>query len=352
MREQVVLPNDAPPIRWGVIGGGNVARKFIDAVHMHTRSVVTAVGSRDPGRAQAFAASTGVARWAGSYAELVQDREVDAVYIASPHPFHREHALLAIDAGKHVLVEKPLAVTADDAAEIARGARTARVFAMEAMWARFLPHRRMLQSLVEAGDLGDVVHVSANYAHYFPFAPAHRMFAPELAGGALLDMGVYPLSLAHSVLGKPSAIHAVAEFASTGVDEQVSAMLTYASGAHASMSTSTRGLGPKSAYVLGTHARIEMERAFNVPASLVLTTRDGERWTYDLPVENGFQYQIAEFAGGVAAGALESSIHPLADSIAVLEVMDAIRAQIGLDFPRPRRGTGEGIGRVSPCVNC
>jgi predicted dehydrogenase len=351
MREQVVLPHEAPPIRWGVIGGGNVARKFIAAVRTHTRSVVTVVGSRDLGRAQAFAASTGVERWAGSYAELVESPDVDAVYIASPHPFHREHALLAIAAGKHVLVEKPLAVTAEDGHEIARAAQAAGVFAMEAMWARFLPHRRVMQSLIDAGDLGDIVHVSADYAHYFPFAPAHRMFAPELAGGALLDMGVYPLALAYGVLGRPSGIHAVAQFASTGVDEQVSAMLTYSSGAQASVYTSTRGLGPKSAHVLGTHARVEMERPFNVPASLVMTTRDGERWIYEVPVENGFQYQIAEFAGGVDAGARESSIHPLADSIAVLEVMDTIRAQIGLDFPLVKT-RNRGRARLQSCVSC
>lgn len=333
MRTQIVPPQEAPPIRWGVLGGGTVARKFVDAVRAHTRSVVTVVGSRAARRAQAFAAANGVSRWAGSYAELVESSDVDAVYIASPHPFHREHALLAIAAGKHVLVEKPLAVTAEDAAEIARRARAANVFAMEAMWARFLPHRRVLQSLLDAGDLGDIVHLSANYAHFFPFDSTHRMFAPELAGGALLDMGVYPLSLAHSVLGKPKSAHAVAEFSSTGVDEQVSAMLAYGSGAQASIYTSTRGLGPKSAHVLGTQARVEMAHPFALPASLVMTSRDGGRWTFDFPVENGFQYQVAEFATGVDARALESDIHPLADSVAVLEVMDAIRAQIGLDFP-------------------
>lgn len=333
MRAQIALPQEAAPIRWGVIGGGNVARKFIDAAHMHTRSVVTAVGSRDADRARAFATANGVGRWAGSYAELVKRPDIDAVYIASPHPFHREHALLAIAAGKHVLVEKPLAVTAEDAAEIARSARAANVFAMEAMWARFLPHRRVLQSLLDDGDLGDIVHLSANYGHFFPFDPKHRMFAPELAGGALLDMGVYPLSLAYAVLGKPESTHAVAEFASTGVDEQVSVMLAYTSGAQASIYTTTRGLGPKSAHVLGTEARVEMEHPFNVPASLVMTTRDGVRWTFDIPVENGFQYQIAEFATGVEAGALESDIHPLADSIAVLKTMDAIRELIGLDLP-------------------
>ncbi|MEJ1922759.1 Gfo/Idh/MocA family protein [Microbacterium sp. KHB019] len=335
MKTQLVLPEEAPPIRWGVIGGGKVARKFVDAVQRHTRSAVSAVGSRDADRARAFASATGVEGWAGGHAELVERDDVDAVYIASPHPFHREHALLAIAAGKHVLVEKPLAVTAEDAVEIARSARAASVFAMEAMWARFLPHRRVLQSLLDAGDLGQVVHVSANYAHFFPFDPAHRMFAPELAGGALLDMGVYPLSLAHAVLGAPEGVHAVAEFASTGVDEQVSAMLTYASGAQASVYTSTRGLGPKSAHVLGTHARVDLERPFAVPASLVMTTREGARWTFDLPVENGFQYQVAEFATGVDEGALQSGVHPLADSIAVLEVMDAIRRRIGLVFPLP-----------------
>lgn len=352
MRTQVVLPEEAPPIRWGVIGGGHVARKFVGAVQAHTRSVVSAVGSRDADRAQAFASATGVEGWAGSYAALVGRGDVDAVYIASPHPFHREHALLAIAAGKHVLVEKPLAVTAADGVEIARSARASGVFAMEAMWARFLPHRRVLQSLLDSGDLGEIVHVSANYAHFFPFDPAHRMFAPELAGGALLDMGVYPLSLAHAVLGTPEGVHAVAEFASTGVDGQVSAMLTYASGAQASVYTSTRGLGPKSAHVLGTHARVEMEQPFNVPASLVLTTREGGRWTFALPVENGFQYQVAEFATGVDVGALESGIHPLADSIAVLEVMDAIRGRIGLAFPSPASNETRGEGRMPPCASC
>ena len=158
-----------------------------------------------------------------------------------------------------------------------------------------------------------------------------------LAGGALLDMGVYPLALAHAVLGRPSRTLAFAEFAETGVDEQVSIALAYPSGAHATVYTSSRGLGPKSSHILGTRARVELERPFNVPASLVMTARDGARWTFDLPVENGLQYEVAEFAWGVEAGAMESTLHPLADSIAVLEVMDKVREQIGLAFPIPEK---------------
>jgi predicted dehydrogenase len=327
------LPMDAPPLRWGIIGTGSIAHKFAEAVTFRTRSSVVAVGSRDRARAELFAAAFDVPTWFGSYTELVQEPMVDAVYVASPHSHHREHAELAIAGGKHVLIEKPLAVTAEDGRRVARAAAVAGVFAMEGMWAAFLPHRRALTEAIVGGDLGEIVHVAAHYAHHFAFDPRHRIFAPELAGGALLDLGVYPLALAGGILGRPSRILALGDFAATGVDEQVSIVLGYPSGAQATISASSRGLGPKSAHVLGTEARVELEHPFGVPATFVLTDRAGARRSYEAPVENGMEYEIAEFARGVDAGERQSVVVPLEDSIRVLDVMDEVRAQIGLGYP-------------------
>jgi predicted dehydrogenase len=326
-------PASAPRLGWGVLGAGHIAGKFVDAVTDFTKSDLVAVGSRSAAKAQDFATARGIPNAHGSYPALVEDPAVEAVYVATPHSFHLAHALLAIGAGKPVLVEKPIARSASEAREIAQAAQSAGVFAMEAMWTRFLPHMVRLRDLVEEGALGEVVHVQAEHSQAFAFDAAHRLYDPDLAGGALLDLGVYPLALVHDVLGRPHEVCVVGSLAETGVDGQVTLAMHHGGRRQSSVSTSLWARSAIAASVLGTEGRLSFAGPFFRPTTLRLDRRDGTSETFDGAVPNGFQFEVAEVARCVSAGALESSTLPLDDSIAVLEVID--RARRVLDFRYP-----------------
>ena len=326
-------PMAAPKVRWGILGAGFIAGKFVNAVAKHTASEVVAVGSRNLERAQAFAAANGVSTAHASYEALVGDPDVDVVYVATPHSHHREHALLAIAAGKHVLIEKPIARNAAEAREIAAAAQAAKVFAMEAMWTRFLPHMVTLREILGSGEIGDVVHVHAEHGQYFTFDPQHRLYDPHLAGGALLDLGVYPLALVHDVLGAPERILAVGELTQTGVDGQVTLALDHGDRKQASVSTTLWALTGISASVIGTEGRVTFDGVFLRPTSISVHRRDGTVRSFDGNVRNGFQYEVAEVARCIGAGKLESAVLPLSDSIAVLDTIDEARRQVGVHYP-------------------
>lgn len=326
-------PAAAPPLRWGILGAGFIAGTFVNAVTKHTRSTVTAVGSRSVAKASVFAAKYGIPTAHGSYAALVADPAVEAVYVATPHNFHLRHALLAIEAGKPVLVEKPLAVSAAQARAFAGAAASGGVFAMEAMWTRFLPHMQRLRDLIAAGDLGDILHVHAEYAEAFPFDPYHRLYDPALAGGALLDLGVYPLALVHDLLGRPQQVAVVGSLTETSVDGQVTLALHHGGRRQASVNTSLWALSGISASVLGTAGRVTFDGPFLRPTTLRLHRRDGTTYEFDGSVPNGFQFEVAEVARCVAAGQTESTTLPLDDSIAVLEVVDVARRRLGVRYP-------------------
>ncbi|MBX6723428.1 MAG: Gfo/Idh/MocA family oxidoreductase [Dactylosporangium sp.] len=325
-------PGAAPPLRWGILGAGFIAGKFVNAVTKHTRSVVAAVGSRSAEKAAAFAAKHAIPTAHGSYQALVDDPSVEAVYVATPHMFHLEHALLAIKAVKPVLVEKPLALNAAQGRQLAEEAPRAGVFAMEAMWTRFLPHMQRLRDLVAAGDLGDILHVHAEHSQAFAFDPHHRLYDPALAGGALLDLGVYPLALVHDILGRPQQIGVVGSLTETSVDGQVTLALHHGGRRQASVSTSLWGLSGISATVLGTDAYVTFDGPFLRPTILRLHSRE-KTYEFDGTVPNGFQFEVAEVARCVADGRTESVTLPLDDSIAVLEVIDQARRVLGVRYP-------------------
>ncbi|HEY0240977.1 MAG TPA: Gfo/Idh/MocA family oxidoreductase, partial [Friedmanniella sp.] len=314
-------PRDAPSLRWGVLAPGWIAGQTISAVRAHTGQRVVAVGSRSLERSQEFAATHGVDRAYGSYAELVADPEVDAVYVASPHSQHHEQALLAIAAGKHVLVEKPFTRNAAEAREVMAAAQAAGVLAMEAMWSRYLPHTDVVRQLLDDGALGDVRLVTADFSIRTDPEPSHRMLNPALAGGALLDLGVYPLSFAalvarHAGLARtpgdvrPDAVHAAGVLAATGVDAQSVVLLDWTGRAQAQVTTSILGQAGRTATVVGSDARVELGAEFFVPASVTLV-RGEERavWaTHPIRGHEGLCYQIAAFAGYVADGRTESPL--------------------------------------------
>lgn len=321
-----------PTLRWGVLAPGGIAREWVGAVQAHTDQRVVAVASRSLDRARAFAADFGIDTAYGSYEQLVADPAVQAVYIAAPHSEHRALALLAIAVGKHVLIEKPIAVSLAEARDIVGAARAAGVFAMEAMWSRFLPQSTIVAQLLEAGDLGELLTVTADFGARFPFDPTSRAFDPALGGGALLDIGVYPAWFAHFALGAPSAVTARGTLASTGVDAQAAVILDYPSGAQAAITTSMLVQTPLAATVSGTLARVEFPGPFMAVGPFsVVTERERLHWHEPTGFEwgEGLCYQAAAVAQHVADGLTESPWHTLDDSLEIMAVLDSARAQLG-----------------------
>jgi len=326
-------PRTAPSIRWGILGAGNIAGAFAHAVASRTRSPLLAVGSRNRDRVERFATAHGIPTTHVGYRDLVEDPQVDAVYVATPHSEHRALALLAIAAGKHVLVEKAFARNTGEAEEVFAAARAAGVFVMEAMWTRFLPHVAALHQVIEAGEIGEIVSISADHGQAFDLDPTSRLFDPNLAGGALLDLGVYPVSFAHDFLGAPDGVTAVGALTETGVDGQVSVVLSYGSRVQATLSTTLWSTTPTTASISGTEGNIQVAGDFYAPTSFTVTRRDGARWTFDRPASMGLQYEAAEVARCVADGRTESPRMTWQNTLDVMRTLDAVRAQIGLVYP-------------------
>lgn len=322
-----------PTVRWGVLAPGRIARQWVTTVRANTDQPVVAVASRTLDRAQVFAAEFGIDRAYGDYEQLVADPEVDAVYIAAPHSEHRALALLAIAAGKHVLIEKPIAVSLAEARDIVEAARAAKVFAMEAMWSRFLPQMTVVHQLLTDGALGDVRSVTADFGARFEFDPTNRLFDPALGGGALLDLGVYPAWFTHFALGAPEKVTATGSLASTGVDAQAAVILDYPSGAQAVITTSALVQTPLAAAISGTLARVEFPGPFMGPGSFRVVATDGSRREWTEPTGfvwgQGLCYQATAVAQHISAGLTESPWHTLDDTLEIMTVLDTAREQLG-----------------------
>jgi len=317
------------PLRWGLIGTGWIADSFAADLAFTDSGRVVAVGSRRIETANRFADRFDIPNRHASYEALVADPEVDVVYVATPHPMHHPDTLLALKAGKPVLVEKPFTMNAAEARELVAAARAEKLFLMEAMWTRFLPHIAEIRRLIADGVLGEIVTVSADHGQWFAKDPDFRLFAPELGGGALLDLGVYPVSFASMLLGTPSTIVALIDPAFTGVDGQTSMLFGYDSGAQAILSCTSLAKSPTRAAIVGTEARIEIDGDFYVPTSFTLITRSGERTQhYDEPHQGrGMWHQADEVARCLREGLLESPLMPLDESVSIMQTMDAVLAQ-------------------------
>jgi len=320
--------------RWGIIGAGGIATQFCEDLALLADHRVVAVGSRAAGTADEFAARFAITRRHPSYAELAADPDVDAVYIATPHPMHHDAAMLAIEAGKAVLVEKPFTMDAAQARSLVDTARARGTFLMEAMWTRFLPHMAAIRDVLASGRLGEVVLVTAEHGQWFERDPAFRLFAPELGGGALLDLGIYPVSFASMVLGTPTRVSAVSDAAFTGVDATTSMVLRDDAGRHAVLTTTLAALTTNGAAINGTEARIEIDPTFYRPTSFTIVSRDGQRERVDTPVEgNGLRFQAAEVARCLREGRTESALLTLEETVSIMATMDEVRRQIGLTYP-------------------
>jgi predicted dehydrogenase len=322
-------------LRWGILGTGGIAETFVTDLRA-TGIEVVAVGSRSQESADAFGSRFDIVARHPTYEALVADPEVDAVYVATPHPMHAENALLAIAAGKHVLVEKPFTLNAVEATEVAEAARRAGVVVLEAMWTRFLPSMVRIREIIAAGTLGEVRTLLADHDQLLPSDPQHRINNPELGGGALLDLGVYPVSFAVDLFGAPSSVTARGDKTKTGVDRQVALILEHDGGALSVLHTALDTRGANTATIVGTEGRIEIDSVwYNQTSFTVYSGESGEVLErYDEKVvSRGMQFQAWELERVVHDGGRESPLLPLDESIAIMAVLDEARRQVGVVYP-------------------
>ena len=329
---------DAPPLRWGILGTGWIVDQFVGSLHRHTRQVIQAVGSRTQAVADAAASRLGAKTAYGSYAALVADPDVDVVYIATPHNFHLPHALLAIEAGKHVLIEKPVGLSAAEAQAIHDAATSRGVFAMEAMWTLFLPKFDVIRQLLDDGVLGDVHLATAEMGERF--GPEHRIMRADLAGGPMLDLGTYPTTFVTWVLGGALEVGgAVGTDTPNGINGQFSAVLRPRAGsgsepATGSVAATVLDETPTTAVIGGTEGTLWVERSFYRPGPFTLVRATGPelRWDEAPVAHDALHFEAAEVARRITAGETGSPLRPFTETIATLAVMDAVRDQVGITF--------------------
>lgn len=320
--------------RWGIIGTGGIARAFAIDLQRLPDHKVAAVGSRSSHKANAFASEFEECRAYGSYPELVNDPSIDGIYVATPHTTHVTNTVLALNAGKPVLCEKPFAVNSAEAKLMIDTARKMNVALMEAMWTRFLPHIKRVREIVNSGTVGEIISVEADHGQRLAALQIPRLMLPEFAGGALLDLGIYPVSFAHMVLGVPEKITASASFTTEGVDSQTSVIFDYNSGAQAILTANMIAKSPCRAVITGTLGRVEIDRTFYNPAPVRVVLNDETVTDYPNDYQgHGLREQAVEFARLVRQGEKESSLLTLAETQEIMQSMDKIRELINLRFP-------------------
>lgn len=330
----MVASTSPPAARWGILSTGGIAQQFTRDLLL-TGHTVAAVGSRTRAGAERFAAHFELPAAHASYESLVADPSVDIVYVATPHPFHYPNAMLALEAGKHVLVEKPFTLNAAQAQHLVTYAANHGLVALEAMWTRWLPHMARLREIVAAGTIGELRSMSADHTQRLPDDPGHRLNALELGGGALLDLGIYPVSFASQLFGAPQSIQAVATFKETGADAQVATMFRYPGGQIATTYSASTTRGPNVAVVLGSGGRIEVDSVWYTATGLRVYDKDGTLIeNFRPPVDGrGMQYQAVEAEQLVSAGQVASDVLPPQETVAIMATLDTIREQIGLRYP-------------------
>lgn len=326
------MPYDT--LRWGILGAGSIAKRFSEGANFLPDHKVIAVGSREQSKADAFADSFDIPHRHASYEALVADPDVDVIYVATPHPFHREHSLLALNAGKAVLCEKPATINAAELQEIVDTARAKNVFFMEGHWSRFFPLMGRVRELVAGGAIGEARLVECDFGFRSGVNPEGRLFNPKLGGGALLDVGCYTVSFASMVLGAPDRVQGVGTLGETGIDEQAAMVLGYPSGALALLSTAVRTNTPHTAIINGSDGRITIHAPWWTAKRVTVQRPGKDDEEIDMPFEStGFNYQAAHVADCLRAGKTESDIMPLDESLSIMRTLDTVRAQIGLRYP-------------------
>lgn len=321
-------------IKWGILGPGAIAHKFAEGLLAAEDARLIAVGSRDKKRAEDFSKRYGIEKSYGSYAELASDPDIDIIYVATPHPFHKECAKLCLDAGKSVLCEKPFTLNARDTRELAKLARQKKLFLMEAMWTRFFPAVEKVRKWLREGVIGEVQMLKADFGFGGVHDPKGRVLNPELGGGALLDLGIYPVSFASMVFGtQPKTIKSLADIGPTGVDEKCAMLFGYDAGKMASLSASFKADLINDVWIFGTKGRIHVPEFYKASRA-ILSLSNGKEEVFDSPYKStGYQFEAIEAINCIKQGRIESEIMPLDESIAIMETMDSLRAQWELRYP-------------------
>lgn len=325
----------ADRIRWGIAGTGGIAARFAEDLKLLPDAELVAVGSRSRESADAFGTRFDITHRHVGYDALAADPDVDAVYVAVPHTGHCDVTLAAIGGGKAVLCEKPFALNAAQTERMISAARSAGTFLMEGMWVRFLPHFTLVREMLADGAIGQVRSVITDRGECLSKDPNHRVRAPELGGGALLDLGIYPVSLASMATGglPPERVDAVGRMTDTGVDAQTSMILSYPGGAHALVTTSLDARSANTASITGTEAAIVLTHAWARTCPVEVVRPDTTQITV-LPHEgNGLRHQAAEVGRRLRAGEIQSPVVPLDETLAVMRTLDRVREQIGLRYP-------------------
>jgi predicted dehydrogenase len=325
---------NAPILRWGILGSGWIAERFIESVRAHTKQDIAAVGSRTKERAAEFASRLGLKQAYGDYQELVTANDLDVIYVATPHHLHHEGVTLALNAGKHVLVEKPIALNRAQALEMAELAGRQKLFLAEALWTFYLPKFDVLRQLLEVKAIGEIKSVYTDFGEYF--VRDHRIFDPKLAGGPLLDLGTYAVALLTEILGIPAHAIGLGQPDPQGVIGQLSAILTDAAGNQGTVSTTLYGFTPTNAVIVGTEGTIQFDGPFHLPGPFMVVSADGlKTLRYEEPFGQHFEglyFEAAEVARCIVSGALETPNRTLNASIKTMTTLDMIRRSIGLDF--------------------
>lgn len=321
-------------IRWGILGTGTIAKKFATGLSVLEDAELTAVGSRSEASAVVFAEQFAVPNHHSSYEALAQNPEVDVIYIATPHVFHMENSLLCLENGKAVLCEKPFTINKKQAERVFAAAEKNNLFVMEAMWSYFLPAMEMVRKLINDGIIGKVRMVSADFGFRTEIDPESRLFNPALGGGALLDVGIYPLALAQMIFGTPARIASLAHIGATAVDEQAGIILGYEQGELAILHTAVQTETPQEAIIMGTEGRIKLHHPWWVPAKITLSQPGMPNQTMELPYEgNGYNYEATAVMESLRADKLENDLMPWSATLAIQETMDTLRSQWGLQYP-------------------
>lgn len=322
-------------IRWGIMSTGNIANAFATGLNFLSDAEIVAVGSRNQTSADNFGAKYNIPRCYDSYEALANDPDVDVIYIGTPHPFHAENITLCLNAGKHVLCEKPFTLNVAEAETCIQLAHEKDLFLMEAIWMRYIPAIESLREWVNTGLIGTIKLIKADFAFHMPFDAEHRAYNPALGGGSLLDVGIYPISFTTMFLGHPKAVHAYADIGQTGIDEQATMLFQYDNGTTALLSSGIHGDLPNDAIIKGTKGYVQVHSPMWIPNRLTLHLYDQKPQVIDIPYEgNGYNYEAAEVATCLRAGKTESDIMPHSETLATMRLMDGIRASWGMKYPQ------------------
>ena len=321
-------------VRWGILGTGGIARAFALGLKHAPGAVLAAVGSRTLENAQTFARELGIEQAYGSYQELADAPDVDIIYIGTPHPMHAENALLALGGGKAVLCEKPFTMNRVEAGEVVALARAKGLFLMEAMWTRFMPALAEVKRIMASGEIGSITQVHADFGYSATLDPEHRVNKLELGGGALLDLGIYPLSIACALLGEVESVRAQAVYTDTGVDATTAFTMKHTGGTLSVCSCSMRARSASELIVSGTGGSIRMHRMFHLAERITVELQDGSSRTIPTPyLGNGYTHEAIEAGRCLREGWLEHPWMTLDDSLTLMSLLDEIRGQIGLRYP-------------------